>query len=105
MIDYVKHEPQFTFIPDKRSVKLESGNSLSDYLQTVLWFECGASTVMVNNPQESHRNYNLQFVDWVSNCVWAHFEDGEATVYREISRHIKVRPLFFSKAVAPKPVT
>ena len=96
MIDHVKHVPQFVFVPDKRSVKLESGNSLSDYLQTVLWFECGASTVIINHPQESHKNYNLQFVDWVANCVWSHFEDGEATVYREISRHIKVRPLFFA---------
>jgi hypothetical protein len=95
MIDYVRHVPEFIFVPDKRSIKVESGNSLADYLQTVLWFECGASTVIMNCPQESHKNYNLQFVDWVSSCVWSHFEDGESTVYREISRHVRVRQLFF----------
>jgi len=87
--------PEFVFIPDKRSVKVESGNSLSDYLQTVLWFECGASTVIDNHPQESHNNYNLQFVDWISSCVWSHFEDGESNVYKEISRPVNVRTLFF----------
>ena len=95
MIDHVKLVPDFDFIPDKRSVKVESGNSLSDYLQTVLWFECGASTVIRNDPQESHKNYNLQFVDWVSSCVWSHFEDGETTVFKEIIRQIRVRPSFF----------
>src|SRR5882724_11104030 len=33
MIEYVKQVPQFVFIPDKRSIKVVSGNSLSDYLQ------------------------------------------------------------------------
>jgi hypothetical protein len=103
MIDYVESVPEFVFVPDKRPVEVESGNSLSDYLQTVLWFEGGASTVIVSHPQESRKNYNLQFVDWVSSCVWSHFEDGEAVVYREISRNLRVRNLFFNPA--PDPTT
>jgi hypothetical protein len=74
--DHVSSRATIQFIPDKRSIKVESGNSLSDYLQTVLWFDCGTATQLVNNPQESHGNYNLQFTDWIAHCVWAHFEDG-----------------------------
>jgi hypothetical protein len=93
--DHVHAIGDFEFIPDKRSIKVESGNSLSDYLQTVFWFECKTKTKLVNNPQESEKNYNLQFVDWIANCVWAHFEDGESEVFQEISENIKIRQLFF----------
>jgi len=102
VIDHVKNVQEFDFVPDKRAVRVQSGNSLSDYLQTVLWFECNTSAVINNHPQESHKNYDLQFVDWIANCVWAHYEDGETTVYREITRHAAVRQLFFSPPTASK---
>jgi len=95
VVDHVARESEIEFIPDKRSIKVESGNSLSDYLQTSLWFDHNAKTKVVNNPQESDKNYNLQFVDWIANCVWSHFEDAETTVYPQIGPHIKVRHLFF----------
>lgn len=95
VIDYVKKVAEVEFIPDNRTIKVASGNSLSDYLQTTLWFECGVATTLRNNPQQSDRNYNLQFVDWIAHCVWAHFEDGETRVFSEVSRHIKIRQLFF----------
>lgn len=93
--DHAKRIPDFEFIPDKRSIKVESGNSLSDYLQTVLWFDFGLKTTLTNNPQESARNYNLQFVDWIANIVWKHFEDGETVVYNELQKKIRIRRLFF----------
>ena len=74
---------------------LEMFANVSDYLQTVFWFECSAKTKLINNPQESDKNYNLQFVDWVAHCVWSHFEDGETVVFSEISKQIKQRQLFF----------
>jgi hypothetical protein len=94
--EYVKSELEFEFVPDKRSIKVKSGNSLSDYLQTVLWFDYSLTTKLINNPQESDKNYNLQFVDWMAHCVWSHFEDGETTVFDKLSPAIKVRQLFFS---------
>jgi Protein of unknown function (DUF3800) len=93
--DYVKGELEFEFVPDKRSIRVKSGNSLADYLQIVLWFEHSVATKLINNPQESHMNYNLQFVDWISHCVWAHFEKGEKAVFDKLSPAIKVRRLFF----------
>ncbi len=93
--EQVKSFAEIEFIPDKRTIKVESGNSLSDYLQTVLWFELNAKTKLVNHPKESHHEYNLQFVDWVANIVWSHFEDNESTVFNEINRCVKIRKLFF----------
>jgi uncharacterized protein DUF3800 len=95
VVDYVKSLSEFEFIPDKRTIKVESGNSLSDYLQTELWFECGSKAKLLNRPQESHRNYNLQFIDWIANCVWSHFEDSENNVFHQISKNIRIRQLFF----------
>ena len=93
--EHVQTETQIEFIPDKRSIKVQSGNSLSDYLQTVLWFEYLAKTKIVNCPQESDRNYNLQFVDWIAHCVWSHFEDGEQAIYAQLAPAIRVRKLYF----------
>ena len=101
IVDHVKDLLEFEFIPDKRSIKVESGNSLSDYLQTVLWFDCHSKVRVVHHPAESHRNYNLQFVDWISHCVWSHFEDGEANVFSEANKLIKVRRLFFDSHSLP----
>jgi len=93
--EYVKNEREIEFIPDKRSIKVRSGNSLSDYLQTVLWFDCSTKTKLINNPQESHLNYNLQFMDWIAHCVWSHFEDGEAIVFPKLAPAIRMRRLYF----------
>lgn len=93
--DYITAEPEIEFVPDKRSIKVQSGNSLSDYLQTVVWFECGCKTKIKNNPQESARNYSLQFVDWLAHIVWAHFENGETKAYSNLSPSIRIRKLFF----------
>lgn len=95
--DNVQSEQEIEFIHDKRSIKVKSGNSLSDYVQTVLWFGCNAKTKLINNPQESHKNYNLQFVDWMAHCVWSHFEDGETSVFAKLKPMIKVRRLYFPK--------
>ena len=93
--DHVTSEAEIEFIPDKRSIKVQSGNSLSDYLEMVLWFECDAKTKIKNNPQESFRNYNLQFVDWIAHCVWSHFEDQEANIFSKLGPGIRIRRLFF----------
>ncbi len=92
---YVKTWPAFDFIPDKRSIKVESGNCLSDYIQTKLWFDWKVPAVLRNKPQESHKNYSLQFTDWLANIVWTHFEMGESDVYGRLATAVKIRRLFF----------
>lgn len=95
VVDHVDGTDRIEFVPDKRSIKVESGNSLSDYLQTVLWFDCNSKARLINNPKESHKCYSLQVVDWIANSVWSHYEDGETTVFNQIRQRMKIRPLFF----------
>ena len=53
-LDRIKDKPNITFIPDERSIKVQSGNSLVDYLQTKLMFDLHSKTIIENKPQESH---------------------------------------------------
>jgi len=52
LLDRIRQKPVVTFIPDKRSIKVESGNSLVDYLQIKLWFDLNVSTIIHNNPKK-----------------------------------------------------
>lgn len=86
---------QIDFVPDERSIKVKSGNSLSDYLQIKLWFEYKCRTILTNKPTVSKLNYNLQFIDWACNCVWINFEDKVSQPFAILSPFIRHRPLFF----------
>jgi hypothetical protein len=92
---YVSSEKTVDFIPDKRSVKVRSGNSLCDYLQVKLWFDTQCSTRILDKSAESHSNHNIQFVDWIAHCVWMHFEFGTSKPFDILSPHIRIRKLYF----------
>lgn len=93
---YLDSETEVEFIPDARSIKVKSGNSLVDYLQIRLWFDCNSPTVIKNNPCESHRSYSLQFLDWIAHCVWKHHEDRTSEPFDILQPVITSRSLFFS---------
>ncbi len=63
VLDMIKLFPVVNFIPDPRTIKVASGNSLIDYLQIKLWFEYNVQTTLVNCPAESKSNLNLQFTE------------------------------------------
>ena len=95
LLDRIRQKPAVTFIPDKRSIKVESGNSLVDYLQIKLWFDLNVSTIIHNNPEESDKSLNLQFVDWISHIIWSRFEDREFQPFNIVKGSVKLIPLFF----------
>jgi hypothetical protein len=95
MVERVKKLTEFEFIPDKRTVKLKSGKGLESYLQTTLWFDCGVTTKLIHNPQESHKNYAIQFVDWVAHIVWAAHERDQKEAFERLYPGIHLRRLFF----------
>ena len=39
LLQRIKKIPHVTFVPDARSIKVRSGNSLVDYLHTEIWFK------------------------------------------------------------------
>lgn len=88
------HE-RVTFVPDPRSIKIESGNSLHDYLQTQLWFEKEASTTLITKPCDSASSLNVQFSDMLSGIVQGHFEDGNSEPWAKLRTNINYKTLFF----------
>lgn len=76
LLDELAKYENVIFIPDARSIKLESGNSLSDYLQTALWFEKNTTTKLINRPSDSASCKGVQFADMLSGIVQQYYEDS-----------------------------
>jgi len=84
-----------TLVPDPRSIKVESGNSLHDYLQTQLWFERGVQTQLNTCPCDSSCSRNVQFADMLSGLVQSHHEDRRSDPWRVLSPRIRSKALYF----------
>ena len=95
LIDKICYHPVIYFCPDKRTVKIKSGNSLVDYMQIKLWFERNANTFIYNLPQESHKNNNIMFIDWLTHLIWIHYEYNESKYYNYLKKYLDIRNLFF----------
>ena len=95
LINEMARHDVITFVPDPRSIKVESGNSLHDYLQTLLWFEKQVATVLTTLPCDSAASLNVQFSDMLSGVVQGHFEDGNSRPWSEMCNQISYRTLFF----------
>ncbi|KKK91873.1 hypothetical protein LCGC14_2708590, partial [marine sediment metagenome] len=79
--DRIKHYPEVTLLPDARSIKVKSGNSLVDYLQIKLWFYLKSKTVVQYKPMESSKVLNIQFIDIICNIIWSSYERNLNTPY------------------------
>jgi hypothetical protein len=95
LLDRMATHDVVTMVPDPRSIKVQSGNSLHDYLQTELWFTKKASTNLLTRPVESHLSKGIQFADMLSGVVQSRFEFNEANDFQILSPSIKVVTLYF----------
>lgn len=82
-------------IRDNRSVKIKSGNTLINYLQTELYFSHGSSSKLVDIPSDSKAVQNLVFIDWINNLIWSHYEDNNSSPYNILKANIHSNRLFF----------
>ena len=95
LLDKIKKCSAVDFIPDPRSIKVRSQNSLVDYLQTKLWFEHNSAMIIRYKPMESHLNINLQFADFVSHIIWNRHENNKFDAFNILKPYISIRHLFF----------
>ena len=95
LLDEMATYERVTLIPDPRTIKVASGNSLHDYLQTELWLEKKAATVLNTNPQDSIKCLGLQFADMLSGAIREHHEDGKSAPFNVLRPMIHSRVLFF----------
>lgn len=82
-------------IRDERSIKVKSGNSLVDYLQTQLWFEKNSKALLIDKPAKSHQNLNVLFIDWICNTVWNYYEYNLDIGFSTLSPYMSIQTLFF----------
>jgi hypothetical protein len=87
--------PLIHFVPDPRSIKIASGNSLPDYLQLELWFGKRVQTVIKMHTRDSHQCEELQFADMLCGLVQSFHEDNEQSHLAIIGHHIQQSHLFF----------
>jgi hypothetical protein len=82
-------------VPDARSIRVKSGDSLHDYLQTKLWFELEVATKLSTTPLESSKSKHLQFADYLCGAFQSHYEDGKSEPRNHLMPCAKTRSLFF----------
>lgn len=82
-------------VPDLRSIKVKSGNSLHDYLKIGLVFEKRAKTILETNPCDSACNKSIQFTDMVTGAIQSHYEDAKNGCWKILYPHIGIKRLFF----------
>ncbi len=95
LLDCMAAEQQVAFIPDPRSIKVESGNSLHDYLQTELWFTRRVRTILLTTPMDSRNCRGIQFADMLAGLIQQRFEDKYFDHMRICIRHLRLKRLFF----------
>ena len=95
LVNEMAHHQAVVFVPDPRSIKVQSGNSLHDYLGMELWFKKEVNTALTTSPADSASNKNVQFSDMLSGVVQGHFEDGNSTPWGILRDKISYKTLFF----------
>ena len=94
-LESIKQEPVVNLIRDNKTVKVKSGNSLIDYLQTILWFDMDSKTKLIDIPSDSKKVQNLIFIDWINNIIWGNYEDDNTEPYQAMRSVIESKKLFF----------
>ncbi len=89
LLDHMAKSDEVIFAPDDRSIKVKSGNSLHDYLQTKLWFDKDAKTILKTVPCDSSRNLCVQFADMISGVAQSHYEDRSSEPLRALAAHLR----------------
>lgn len=95
VLETVRNEPLVNLIRDNKTIKVKSGNSLIDYLQTTLWFELNSKTKIIDNPSDSKQVLNLVFIDWLNNLIWGNYEDQNSEPYSILKSVLDSKKLFF----------
>ncbi len=85
--------PEVHLLPDNRSIRVQYANSLEMYLKTML-FERRSQTMLTYSPQESDKNLQVQFADYITNIIWRRYEVEDAAAYQTLHPYISHRLLF-----------
>jgi tRNA A37 threonylcarbamoyltransferase TsaD len=82
---------------DSRTIKVASGNSLSEYLRIKLWYEMKSSVNVEFAYLDSRKCLGIQAADMVSNAVFRYYENKDSSGIKLLQKLLKSPPkkLFF----------
>ncbi len=95
LLDELAKHDEVILKPDPRTIKVQSGNSQHEYLQTVLWYEAGATTRLHHEPEDSQKQLGIQFADMLAGVVQGNHEAGNTKPWNQLKLAVKWSPLFF----------
>jgi Protein of unknown function (DUF3800) len=95
ILDKIKGHDKSKLTRDERSIKVASGNSCIDYLQSIMWFDYRSATALEDNPCPSHHDDGIILADWLTNFIWGHYEDSDSDAFNIISSHLRNQTLYF----------
>lgn len=95
LLDYIDSHETCKITRDNRSVKVLSGSSCIDYLQTLTFFHRMRKTILKDNPTHSHTDDGIIFIDWITNIVWSKYEDSYPAWCNALGMHLQEKQLFF----------
>lgn len=95
LVKTMKLHSAVNLVPDPRSIKVESGNSLHDYIQTDLWYRERVDTVLTTLQKDSKKTLNLQFSDMLAGLVQMAYEDSDTKLWNLLRPHVQITTLFF----------
>ncbi len=75
LLPVMRRFDEVSLVSDARSVKVKSGNSIHDYLQTKLWFDEGVATRLTSHPMDSVNCRPLHFTDYLCGAFQSFHED------------------------------
>lgn len=95
LLDSIAQQDSVELIPDRRSMKVESGNGLHEYLEYGLLFEKWTETRLTTIPTDSQNCMGLQFADFLAGIIQSHFEFNDSSLFTLLNNKIHLKTLFF----------
>ena len=95
LVDRLAEYDSVVLVPDPRSIKVKSGNSLHDYLLTQLWFVKEVKTTLQTHPKDSSQCAGIQFADMLAGTVQGRFENNRFDCFRLLQPKLNLKCLFF----------
>lgn len=95
IFDHIGSHQTCKLTRDNRTVKMLSGASCIDYLQTMLFLHLEKQTVLKDNPTNSHQEDGVIFIDWITSIVWSKYEDGFGEWCDSLSHLVIEKKIYF----------
>ncbi|MEK6788218.1 MAG: DUF3800 domain-containing protein [Pseudomonadota bacterium] len=95
LLDEMSHHRIVYLAPDVRSIKVESGNTFKDYLQTELLYTANADTTLHCRHTNSASCKEIQFADMLAGAIGSFHEWGQVDPYNKLKDIVPIQKLFF----------